>query len=366
MMEVAEREYQFSDERREIKVSIIMPVYKVENYVAKAIESIQNQTLTDFEFLIVDDGTPDRSGEICDQYAERDPRITVIHKENSGAPSARNIAIDMAKGKYLYFLDSDDWAEPMMLEELYNLAEINHAQLVIAGFYIDTYFKQDQYMTTDYIPADAIYQTKEEFRKDAYKLFDKNMLYPPWNKLFLRQYVLENKLYFPTTFWDDFPFNLSVIKNIEKVAVTSKQYYHFLRARSESETSKYIPRMYEKREEEHGWMQGLYRYWGVNDANSREMIARRYTERLIGCVENVTNPKCTLTKREKYKTIKKMIRNENCRKMLPQVRARSVMMKVMLLPIRMGSAGLSYLEGAVISYVKSRNVRMFAKLKASR
>ena len=128
MMEVAEREYQFSDERREIKVSIIMPVYKVENYVAKAIESIQNQTLTDFEFLIVDDGTPDRSGEICDQYAERDPRITVIHKENSGAPSARNIAIDMAKGKYLYFLDSDDWAEPMMLEELYNLAEINYAQ----------------------------------------------------------------------------------------------------------------------------------------------------------------------------------------------------------------------------------------------
>ena len=83
-------------ERKEIKISIIMPVYKVEDYVAKAIESIQAQSLKDFEFLIVDDGTPDRSGEICDQYAKNDSRISVIHKENGGAPSARNMAIDKA------------------------------------------------------------------------------------------------------------------------------------------------------------------------------------------------------------------------------------------------------------------------------
>ena len=89
-----------------------MPVYKVENYVGKAIESMQKQTLTDWEFLIVDDGSPDKSGEICDEYAKHDGRLRVIHKENDGAPSARNIAIDLAKGKYMYFLDSDDWAEP--------------------------------------------------------------------------------------------------------------------------------------------------------------------------------------------------------------------------------------------------------------
>ena len=98
----------------DIKVSIIMPVYKVEEYVGKAIESIQAQTLTEWEFLIVDDGTPDKSGEICDAYAEKDNRIKVIHKENGGAPSARNVAIDIAKGEYMYFLDSDDCAEPTM------------------------------------------------------------------------------------------------------------------------------------------------------------------------------------------------------------------------------------------------------------
>ena len=115
------------------KVSVIMPVYGVENYVAKAIESIQNQTFTDFEFLIVDDGTKDRSGIICDEYAAKDARLKVIHKENGGAPSARNAAMKIATGDYYYFLDSDDWAEPTMLQDMVTLAEETNAQLVVAG-----------------------------------------------------------------------------------------------------------------------------------------------------------------------------------------------------------------------------------------
>ena len=167
-----------------IKISIIMPVYKVEEYVAKAIESIQAQTLKEWEFLIVDDGTPDRSGEICDEYAAKDSRIQVIHKENGGAPSARNIAIDMAKGEYMYFLDSDDWAEPTMLEDMYKLAKRDNAQLVVAGFYIDTYIGKGKFMTDDYLVEDAVYRDKESFRKNAYKLFDHNLLYTPWNILY--------------------------------------------------------------------------------------------------------------------------------------------------------------------------------------
>ncbi|MBQ8412124.1 MAG: glycosyltransferase family 2 protein, partial [Lachnospiraceae bacterium] len=278
---------------KNVKVSIIMPVYKVEEYVGKAIESIQAQTLTDWEFLIVDDGTPDRSGEICDEYAAKDSRITVIHKENGGAPSARNTAIDIAKGEYFYFMDSDDWAEPNMLEDMYNLAKRDNAQLVVAGFYIDTYIGDGKYMSDDYtLDQDMVFSDKESFRKSAYKLFDKNLLYTPWNKLFDAKYIMDNNLKFPTTFWDDFPFCISVVKNVERVTVTSKQYYHFLRARTESETSAYRPGMYEKREEEHGWMMDLYRDWHVGDPASVEMIARRYVERFIGCVENVTNPKC--------------------------------------------------------------------------
>lgn len=351
---------------KDIKVSIIMPVYKVEEYVAKAIESIQAQTLKEWEFLIVDDGTPDRSGEICDAYAAQDERIHVIHKENGGAPSARNMAIEMAKGEYFYFLDSDDWAEPTMLEDMYNLAKRDDAQLVVAGFYIDTYCGEEGFITDNYVVEDAVYSNKEDFRKNAYKLFDKNLLYTPWNKLFEAKYVMENNLRFPTTFWDDFPFNVSVVRNVERVTVTSKQYYHFLRARTESETAAYRPGMYEKREEEHGWMLNLYKEWRVKDEDSREMIARRYVERFIGCVENITNPKCELSEKEKLQEIKAMLQNPRLKKMLKYAKPRSVYMKIMLLPIRWKSTLLTYLEAKTITFVKTKNTKLFTKLKVGR
>lgn len=349
-----------------IKISVIMPVYKVEEYVGKAIESIQAQTLKEWEFLIIDDGTPDKSGEICDAYAAKDERIHVIHKENGGAPSARNVAIDIAKGEYMYFMDSDDWAEPTMLEDMYNLAKRDNAQLVVAGFYIDTYYTDTEYRQDDFVVADAVYSNKEAFRKRAYELFDKNLLYTPWNKLYEANYILENNLRFPTTLWDDFPFNVSVVRNVERVTVTSKQYYHFIRKRAESETAAYRPNMYEKREEEHGWMIDLYKEWNVHNAESREMIARRYVERLIGCVENVTNPKCTLSYNEKRKHVKEMLNKQHAVQCLKLAKPRSSYMKILLIPLKTKNVTLTLLECQAISFVKTRNTKLFSKLKAGR
>ena len=351
---------------KSVKITVVMPVYNVEKYVGKAIESILTQTLKEYEFIIIDDGSPDNSGSICDEYARKDKRIRVIHKENGGAPSARNIAIDCAKGKYLYFIDSDDWAEPEMLKDMYALAETNKAQLVITGYYIDTYYNENEYLRQDVFYSDLIFKSKDEFRKAAYRLFDNNLLYAPWNKLYLTEHIRKNGIRFPDTFWDDFPFNLNIIRDIERVVVSSKKYYHFLRARTESETTKYVSRMYEKREEEHIWLTDLYRYWGIDDDNSREFIARRYIERLVGCIENVTNKNCALTTREKKHRIMKMISNDRVRESLRYAKPNSLMMKMMLLPIRWSNADLALLEGRLISMVKSRNIRLFATLKANR
>lgn len=350
----------------EVKVSIIMPVYGVEDYVGKAIESIQAQTLTDWEFFCVDDGTKDRSGEICDEYAKNDPRIIVIHKENGGAPSARNVAIDKAKGKYMYFMDSDDWTEPTMLEDMYNIAEENNSQLVVAGYYIDTYYSDTEKFVQEQFCEDKVFATQREFRENAHKLFDRNLLYTPWNKLYLSSYILENKLYFPQTFWDDFPFNLSVVRDVERVAVTSKKYYHFIRKRVESETAKYRADMFDKREEEDSWMVDLYKHWDVDTPEVQEFLARRYIERVIGCIENVTNRNCTLSSKEKKAEIKKMISSERARETVKVAKPNSKYMKLMLLPVKWNNTSLTYLEGKMISSVKSGNTKLFAKLKAGR
>lgn len=349
-----------------IKISVIMPVYKVEKFIGKAIESIQNQTLQEFEFFAVDDGSPDNSGKICDEYAAKDSRIKVIHKENGGAPSARNTAMDMAKGKYFYFMDSDDWAEPTMLEDMYNLAEENQAQLVVTGYFIDTYYNDIEYITLNQKQPSGVYN-KEEFHKVAYKLFDNNLLYTPWNKLFLASYVNEKGLRFPNTFWDDFPFCLSVIRDADKVVVSDKQYYHFMRARAESETAAYRSNMYEKREEEDGWMLELYQHWNyTDDAATNEMIARRYIERLIGCIENVTNPNCTLSTAEKKAEIKKMITSDRAREALSLMQPNSTMMKMLLVPIKAKNVDLTFMASKFISKVKSSNTKLFATLKSKR
>ncbi len=348
------------------KISIIMPVYGVEDYVGKSIESIQAQTYQNWELWAVDDGSPDRSGEICDAYAAKDKRIHVIHKENGGAPSARNVAIDKADGEYLYFMDSDDWTEPDMLADMVSLAETHDAQLVVAGYYIDTFYSDTEAFTQTQSVQSMVFGNAREFRKNAHKLFDQNLLYTPWNKLFLADYIQKNKLYFPNTFWDDFPFNLSVIRDVERVAVTEKKYYHFIRKRAESETARYRGDMYQKREEEHGWLRELYHHWGISSPEIEEFLSRRYIERLVGCIENVTNQSCDLSPEEKRREIKRMISTNTARTALKTARPRSLYMKLMLLPIGWNSAFLTYLEGCVISRVKRSNTKLFAKLKAGR
>ena len=99
-------------------VSIVVPVYKIENVLHYCIDSILNQIYEDFELILVDDGSPDNSGKICDEYAKKENRIKVIHKENGGVSSARNCGIDAAKGKYICFVDSDDYVNKNYLEIL--------------------------------------------------------------------------------------------------------------------------------------------------------------------------------------------------------------------------------------------------------
>ncbi len=123
------------DERvKEIpKVSVIVPVYKAMAYLEECVSSLQNQTLSSIEILLVDDGSPDESGALCERLAEQDERIRVFHQENGGPGAARNKGIQEARGEFLSFLDSDDTFDPEMLENLYLAAKETHAQLVISG-----------------------------------------------------------------------------------------------------------------------------------------------------------------------------------------------------------------------------------------
>lgn len=118
------------------KISVIVPVYNVEKYLNRCIDSILAQTFTDFELLLIDDGSKDKSGEICDEYARKDRRIRVFHKENGGVASARQLGIDEALGTYSIHADGDDWIEQGMLQSFYDKAIETRADVIISDYYV--------------------------------------------------------------------------------------------------------------------------------------------------------------------------------------------------------------------------------------
>lgn len=163
----------------EPQISIIVPVYNVADYLPKCIESILAQTFTDFELILINDGSPDKSPQICDHYASQDSRVRVIHKKNGGVSEARNCGLDIARGKYIGFADSDDWLAHDMFELLYNLSEKHDADISICGHYVVTDDSTEPLY--EYFEGEIIYSNVEGVQKIVEDVEIQSYL---WNKLF--------------------------------------------------------------------------------------------------------------------------------------------------------------------------------------
>ena len=184
-----------------VKLSIITPVYNVEKYLVKCIESILNQSFKDFELILINDGSTDSSGEICERYANQDVRVKVIHKENGGQSSARNIGIRVSEGKYIGFIDADDWIEQDMFQLLYELSVRSGADISVIGI---REVSEKEEVLSEYLPGEL---DLTEIFKRAY----------PCNKLFKRDLFINNNLFFiEGRYYED-------VELIPKLFVKSKQ-----------------------------------------------------------------------------------------------------------------------------------------------
>ena len=159
-------------------ISVIVPVYNVEPYLRKCLDSIVAQTYTDLEILVIDDGSTDRCGAICDSYAERDPRIRVFYTENRGLSAARNLGLDHATGEYIGFVDSDDWIEPDMYEVLLKKAVQTDADIVTCRF-----FQEYRDRTEEFPGPENEFATEGDEILRTY-LFNKRICQDAWNNLY--------------------------------------------------------------------------------------------------------------------------------------------------------------------------------------
>ena len=208
-------------------VSIIVPIYNAEQYLRRCVDSILNQEYTDYELLLVNDGSTDASGDICEEYGDQDPRVIVIQKENTGVSDSRNRALDRARGKYLQFLDSDDWITPDATRLFVRAAEEYGCDMVISDFYRVV---GERLSPKGDIEEEGVL-TREEFA--AHMMENPADFYYGvlWNKLYRRDIVEEHKLRMDTdiSWCEDFMFNLEYIRYAKVFYALHAPIYYYVK-----------------------------------------------------------------------------------------------------------------------------------------
>ena len=204
-------------------VSVIVPIYNVEDYLRPCIESIQNQTYSDLEIILVDDGSPDNSGKICDEYAAKDARIRVLHNQNGGAARARNAGIEAATGEYISFVDGDDSIKDTMIEELLTNLHATGSDISVGGRISlcgeHTLTSKDLPPSEVHIipfPQAAQYVMQTKFHSAA-----------PWGRVFRRS-MLEDIRFNPTHLcYEDYPYSVRLFLKAKKVCYTDRALYNY-------------------------------------------------------------------------------------------------------------------------------------------
>lgn len=205
------------------EVSIIVPVYQVEKYIRQCIDSILAQTFTDFELILVDDGSKDRSGQICDEYAGMDERVKVIHKKNGGLSDARNKGMDQAVGNYFMFVDSDDFITPDMVECLYNNILHENADITVCNFLY--YFEDDRNKNfSPHLKAEVLQGSEIFFSRKNERNY--GIWTVAWNKLYRRASLGNIRFRFGKYHEDEFWANDIYQMDIKVVTIPDCLYYY--------------------------------------------------------------------------------------------------------------------------------------------
>lgn len=247
-------------------ISIVVPIYNCITTLERCVQSILDQTLIDWELLLVDDGATDGSGAVCDLFAAKDARIRVFHKTNGGVSSARNLGLDNARGEYVMFCDSDDWAEPDWCEKLYRAAQSNPDCLPVCNYYRNTSGGESVNRPEECGRLDV-----QIPKADFFCLNRQELLGIPWNKIFRCSILAQNHIRFDPdiSLGEDLIFTLDYLHQIPGgFFVVNEPLYHYTLGNTASLSTKYYPDLagiyrtvYARTEEEMRSIPGAWEKW---------------------------------------------------------------------------------------------------------
>ena len=289
-----------------MKYSVIIPVYNVEKYIDRCLKSIISQNYDDLEIIVVDNGSTDSSGSICDTYANEHSNISVYHIENHGVGSARNFGLSKARGEFIYFVDSDDYLVGNLFAEFEDKLTPDLDLLVFSYYNSFEQEMTEKNRTKNILPYKGSYD-KYDFSKIFKDLFLSDTLYTVWNKIYRREFLLENNFSFEQyELGEDVRFNLDVYREVNKIYLSQDSYYVYVTGRKGSAMSSYNPKRLQYQLQELKSVDSLLKDWYIDSSNLDNAVKARI---LMSNIYNISKQKLPVT--NKVKLVKEICKNKD-------------------------------------------------------
>ncbi|WP_247951624.1 glycosyltransferase family 2 protein [Streptococcus oralis] len=294
-----------------MKYSVIIPVYNVEKYLKRCIDSIVIQEYKDLEILLIDNGSSDGSGLICDNYADKNSQITAYHIPNDGVGAARNFGLLKAQGEFVYFVDADDYLVGNLFADMENKLHSKVDLLVFSYHHSMEKKLTELKRTTNILPYNGIID-KDTFIVLFKELFLTAMMYTVWNKIYRRDFLAEHHLTFSEhELGEDVRFNLKVYDLVENLILSTNYYYVYISGRKGSAMRKYNPQRIIYQLEELSQIELLLTKWGKSDQAFIDELKSRI---LMSNIQNIANQRLSI--KLKIDLLKENLKNEEMNKLI--------------------------------------------------
>lgn len=349
--------------------SVVIPVYNVEKYLDRAIQSVLNQSFTDFEIILVDDCSPDHCPEMCDQYVSKYSNISVIHhQKNMGLSMSRNSGLDISNGCYIWFMDSDDYVEADLLEKVYESIRINPAQLILFGL-VENYYNKDGQICykKERKPQKEFITQSSVIHERIIDLELETLFGYAWNKFYNLDYLKHIQLKFEKiTLIEDILFNVKFCKDIQSMNCLNIIPYHYNRRLENSLTSVYVTDYFELHRKRIILLYDLYQEWNCCDSKVKTVLAGLYARFTLSAIQRNFEKNSHMSLKQQVKWSGEIFSDSLFLELVEYMTPNSSSMKIFMYALKKNKKRLCLFIGWGVYLIKNRFPIIFAKFKEAR
>lgn len=349
----------------DLLISVVMPVYKVEKYLSAAVESVLGQTYKNLELILVDDCSPDRCGEICDEYAKRDSRVKVIHKpENQGLGKARETGIGVVSGERIMFIDSDDWIEKNTLEVI-NFKMSDDTDISVFGFSMQYENAEGE---TEYtalrVPDEATADTAEKIGNIIVKLDDSGVFPYMWNKLYKTAFLKESGVEFNSIqSMEDFFYNAELFPLAKKVVVLNKAFYNYRKPKHETLATAYNPEFFELCKKRFFEEKACIEKLKADTEENLQCLYGIYVKHLIACCSRICSNNTRLNKNERKTKVREYLNDTVTVNIMNEFKPYSFKMKIAAAGFKTKSVFTAFVLGRAFNFINIKFSKIYSVIR---